>query len=182
MSTALLNLSLGGVQLTIIVLARRDDASTFEVGLAVAMGSCGGILGAIIAPRLIERLGRLRSVLLTDWVAALTIAALAVAPGFLGLGAVFALMFFLLPPANAVISATLYRLIPDELRGRVFSLLDLLSGALGAGGPILAGELLVTTSHLEPALLAIPAAMGAAIFSFTPALRAFTNRPAATQC
>ncbi len=174
--SALLNLSLGGVQLTVIVLAGAA-AHGATVGLVVAAGSVGGILGAVLAPWLIARLGRLHAMLVAFGGMTAMIAALAIAPGAVGLGTAFAMAWLLVPVTNTVTTPIAFTLIPDALLGRVGSVLDLLSGALGAAGPLVAGVLLTRIGHLEPVLLAIPAALASVAIALTPALRTLISAP-----
>ena len=176
-SLAFLNLSVSGVEVLVIVLARHDGASPFEVGLSLAISAAGGIAGAVFAPRLIERVGKLGAVLLAVWGVTVLIPALAVAPGFVGLGATFGLMTLVLPPANVVLISKLLRMLPDDLRGRVVSVVVLLNAGLGALGPLLAGVLVEALGSSAALPLTAPALLTALIISTAPKLRAFIAEP-----
>jgi predicted MFS family arabinose efflux permease len=125
--------------LAVIVIAREHGASPTAIGGMVALIGVAGLFGSLVAPRLARRLTIRQTVVLTMTVPALLVPLLAIVRSPLLLGLAYAGMFVLHPTWGAVVGT--YRLLatPDRLRGRVESVLTLLSvaplplGALAVG-------------------------------------------------
>jgi len=137
-----------------------------------AIGASGGIAGALIAQPVVTRLGRLRSWLLALWAVTVLIGVLAVAPGWVGIGATLCLLQLLLPAANVVVMSKLLRTIPDEIRGRVMSAVLLALTGLSAPGPLLAGVLVDRLGSTSAIIVAAPALIGAALVTCIPSVSA----------
>lgn len=177
-SVALGNLALAGVDLLVIVLARHHGATSFQTGVAVALGAGGGILGAVIASRVIATCGRLGTVLLALWSQALLILALAIAPNYVWLGVVLVAVELLNPASNVVLIGKLLPSIDDHVRGRVLTAISILTGGLGSLGPLLVGTLYqhIGTAVVIP--LAALATLTALPFTVHPAIRRFASEAA----
>jgi Transmembrane secretion effector len=96
-------------------------------GLVLAGGAIGGVMGSLIGPAIAKALGPART---TQWMLAISapaFAALALAPGPVTLGIVFAVSEFSGLTWNIVSVSTRQRMIPDALLGRVNSLYRLLA-------------------------------------------------------
>ena len=176
-SVAFCNLAFTGVDLLVIVLARHHGATSFQTGIAVAMGAGGGILGAIIAGRMIAVCGRLGTVLLTLWSQVLLILTLAIAPNYLTLGAVLIAVELANPAANVVLLGKLLPIVDDHVRGRVLSAVSVLTSGLSALGPLLAGALYQYIGGAAVIPLAALAALTALPFTVVPGIREFASEP-----
>jgi MFS family permease len=137
------NLVVAGVVLAAVVVAKTDQgASPFLIGVMLALVSVGGILGAIVAPRLRRRLSPRLVVVGFNWVLAIFVAALALAPNALVTGVLLALAFFFGPTWNAVVDGYRISIIPDALIGRAQSFDSLIAFGTASLGPLVAGLLL----------------------------------------
>src|SRR6266446_6511365 len=84
------NLISSGFILIIIVLAQRQHASSFVIGLIFAIGGIGGIIGAVAAPFFQKRLSFGQAIIGTSWLFALFMPLYAIAPNPLVLGIITA--------------------------------------------------------------------------------------------
>ncbi|MDX8050583.1 MFS transporter [Lentzea sp. BCCO 10_0798] len=136
-----LNLFFSAYYLVIIVLAQSRGVPLGEIGVMAAMLGVGGVVGALIAPRLSAKLAPHQAIAGVFWALTL-LAPLAVfiSNGYL-MGALFAGMALLAPTANTVI--TTYQLLrtPDSLRGRLSGVMNVAVGTAAALGPALGGVL-----------------------------------------
>jgi len=176
-STAFCNLAFTGVDLLVIVLARHHGATSFQTGIAVAMGAGGGILGAIIAGRMIAVCGRLGTVLLTLWSQVLLILTLAVAPNYIWLGVILVAVELANPATNVVLLGKFLPTVDDHVRGRVLSAVSVLTSGLSALGPLLAGALYEYIGSAAVIPLATLAALTALPYTVVPGIRAFASEP-----
>ncbi len=157
----LINFAFTGVIFAITLALRRHGTAPGVIGLAQAGISVGGLIGALLAPRL---QGRLRlsqlAIGLTVSATALFAVSAAVLPSTL-VALPVAITFMLGPPANAALFAAMLRATPEEMRGRVTNTVLLAATALAALAPLTAGLLV---QHLSGrwALLAFAAVMGVA--------------------
>jgi predicted MFS family arabinose efflux permease len=137
-----LNLFFNAYYLVIIVLAQGRGVPAAEIGVMAAMLGAGGILGALIAPYLHQRLRPHVSIMIVFWVVtALTPLAIVVEGGYV-MGALFAAMALLAPTANTTINTHQLLLTPDELRGRLTGAMGVATGVAAAIGPALGGVLM----------------------------------------
>lgn len=162
-----------GCQVLVIILARRGGTSSAEVGAALAIAAAGGAAGVLVLRRAVASLGRLRTVLLALWLTPLAVAALAITSGWLGLGLFYAIVVALEPAVSVVVFTKLTLATPDALRGRVSSLLHLITSLLAVLAPLTAGALIDACGTTAPVLLAIPGLASALLLTATPALRGF---------
>lgn len=137
----LVNFAFTGVTFTITLALRQHGTSTTLIGLMQAAIAVGGLLGALVAPRL-QSLMRLASL-----VSAVTIAgallfgvAAVLVPSPLVVAPV-ALALLLAPAANAALFAALMRSAPEEMRGRVTNTVVMAATALASLAPVIAGLL-----------------------------------------
>ncbi|TWP54345.1 MFS transporter [Lentzea tibetensis] len=171
-----LNLFFQAFYIVIIALAQQRGVPSGEIGIMAAMFGAGGILGALAAPRLHRVLGPYRSIIGVFWTLAL-LSPLAVFThnGYL-LGAVFAAMAFLAPTANITINTYQLLLAPDELRGRVSSVMNVVLGVAAVAGPALGGLLMELLPGGRTILL-ISACIGVltVLATVSPSLRSFPH-------
>lgn len=136
-----LNLFFSAYYLVIIVLAQSRGVPSGEIGVMAAMLGVGGVLGALIAPRLSALLSPHQAIAGVFW--ALTLLAplaVFVSNGYL-MGALFAGMALLAPTANTVITTHQLLRTPDSLRGRLSGVMNVVVGTAAALGPALGGVL-----------------------------------------
>ncbi len=151
-----LNFSNAGLGLLVIILAQRQGASPATIGLVFSIGSIGGILGALIAPRIQRRFGFGQVIVATTWVGALLWPLFDLAPNPLLLGAVTCGLFLTSPIYNAVQFSYRLSLIPDALQGRVNSAFRLVAFGFQPLGAALSG-LLIQAVGVRPAVLCFAA-------------------------
>lgn len=130
---------------------RRLHLATGQVGVVLAIGAVGTLLGAATGPAVARRLGALRTILLTATVDPLVLFVLpAAGPGWGGptlvaaLGATFAVNGYAVGLDTVVVTTVRQTRTPDELRGRVNAATRMVSYgtiALGAAAGGLAGQL-----------------------------------------
>lgn len=172
-----LNLFFAAFYLVVIVLAERRGTPPGEIGAMAAMLGGGGVLGALLAPRLHRRLSPHVAIAGVFWaLTALTPLAALLDSGY-QLGALFAVMALLAPTANTTILTHQLLLTPDRLRGRLSGAMALAVGASAALGPALGG-LLAELATATTAVLACAAGMAAVtvLVTVNPTLRRYPAR------
>ncbi len=117
----------GGSSLLVIVLAQHAHASAVVIGLTVACGGVGGILGSLLAPVVQRHLSFGQAIIGNVWILALLWPLYALVPNVTAIG-ILATLTYTLGPLYVVINAS-YRLtlVPDALQGRVNSAVRLIS-------------------------------------------------------
>lgn len=173
-----LNVFFSAYFIVIIVMAQTRAVPSGEIGIMAAMLGAGGILGSLIAPYLYQMLSPYLSIIGVFWALTLiTPLAIFVSNGYL-MGALFAAMAFLAPTANTSIDTYQLLLTPDDLRGRLSGVMNVLNGAAGALGPAMGGLLMgvVSANH---AVLLCAAGIGAVTLlgSTSSTLRNFPRQP-----
>jgi MFS family permease len=136
------DLTVNSLYLVVVVIARRHGASAALVGAMLLFLGLGGMIGTLIAPRLLRALPLKAGIYGT----LITITALLPIMGAvhdpLVLGLVYGAMFIPYPTWGAGLSAYRAARIPDELQGRAQSVFTLLSlgsvpfGMLGTGASL----------------------------------------------
>lgn len=148
-----LNLFFTAFYIIIIVLARRRGISTGQIGVMAAMLGAGGLVGALLAPSLTEKISLFVSIASVFWIlTVLSPVAVFIHNGYL-LGALIFAMALLPPTANTTIMARQLLITPDALRGRLSGALGLVAGGAGAVGPMLGGLLVGFVSGNEAVLI-----------------------------
>src|SRR5579863_475932 len=154
----LINFAFAGVIFTITIAMRRSGYSASVIGLVQAGISAGGVVGAILAPRLQGRLSVSRLVVALTGTAAILfiLRALAIPSPYVALP--IAATFLFAPTANAALFAAMLRTAPDHTRGRVTNTVITAATALSALAPITSG---LIVEHLSGrwAMAAFAAAM-----------------------
>lgn len=148
------NLITSGLVLIIIVLAQRQHASAFVIGLIFAIGGIGGVLGAVVAPFFQKRLSFGQAIIGTSWVIALFMPLYAIAPNPFVLGLITAAAFIMVPLYNVVQFSYRSALIPDELQGRVNSVFRLIAFGGQPLGLALTGVLIQNIGAIQTILIA----------------------------
>jgi predicted MFS family arabinose efflux permease len=171
------DLVVNALWLVVIVLARERGASAALVGALFGFLGVGGLLGALVAPRLARRLSRRAVVIGMMWLQAVLVPLLFV-PGAVTAGVVYGAMFLLHPTWNAVVGGYRIRATPDELLGRVQSVATLLSLGSVPFAFLLVGFLLEAFGTTPTVLaLAVVMAVVAVAAVASPAIRVASARP-----
>jgi MFS family permease len=121
------NLVYSGYTLIVIVLAQNMHASSFLIGIIMAVSGLGGILGAIVAPYFQRRFTFGQVIIASAWFGAIAIALFLIAPNLIVLGIVALFTFISSPIYNVVQFSYRSALIPDTLQGRVNSVFRLIA-------------------------------------------------------
>ncbi len=164
-SASLANFAFNGVLFTITLALRRHGTAPGVIGLAQAGIGLGGVLGAVIAPRLTGR-WPLRHLVIAIGVAGTVMLAVA---AFLVLSPLVAVPVaagvVLAPAANAALLAALQRATPPDMLGRVNSSMYLVSMSLAWLAPLTSG-LLVEHYSGQWAMTAFTVAMGTSVIMY----------------
>jgi len=148
----ILNLFFTAFYIIVIVLARQHGVPAGQIGVMAAMLGAGGLVGALLAPSLSQKVSPFVSIAAVFWVlTALSPVAVFIRNGYL-LGALLFAMALLTPAANTTIMARQLLITPDDLRGRISGALGLVAGGAGAVGPMLGGVLVGSVSGNEAVL------------------------------
>lgn len=136
----------GAGYLLIIQLARHAGANPTRVGLVFTGAAIGGLLGGLLAPRLVRRhpLGRVAITML--WIEALSFPLYAVYASWLFIAMVAFLESVLTPIYSVAMDNYRLAITPDRLRGRVNGALSTVVTGATAVGTILGGVLLTRVS------------------------------------
>ncbi|MFE2423373.1 MFS transporter [Streptomyces hokutonensis] len=137
--TPLVNFAFSGVIFSITLAMQQHGTSTAVIGLVQAGIAAGGLLGAVVAPRL---QGRVRLATLTTTItlaAALLFGAAALFIPSPLVAAPVALALLLAPAANGALVAVVLRSAPEDMRGRVISTVMMAATALATLAPLIAG-------------------------------------------
>jgi MFS family permease len=139
------NFSTTGVQLAVIVLAKRDGLSSAAIGGFIALVGATTLLGSLASP-ILRRFLSLHTILLSEFWAALAFVPFFFWPSVYVLASAFAVQAFCFPNTDSAVTAYWYALTPDRLLGRVMSVSSTLRVLAVPLGPVAAGLLLTSVS------------------------------------
>jgi MFS family permease len=139
------NFSFGAVELTLIVVARRQGLSAAAIGGLIAVTGALSLCGSFAAPRFYRRLSMRAVIVTTSWLG-VAVAAFVIWPNVYALVAAAAPVTFFTPTTNAMIIAYRTVVVPDRLQGRVTSVARSLALFGLPFGPLVAGLLLESFS------------------------------------
>ena len=131
-----------GLYLLIIVLARRDRASSTIIGVIFALSAVGGILGAVLAGRLHHRYHARTLLVATTALTWLIVSSYAGATNVALLATITAALYAVGPLFEITAAVYSAAIVPDALRGRISSLLRLVELGSYALGLVVTGTLL----------------------------------------
>ena len=135
----LVNFAFTGVLFTVTLALRQHGTSSPVVGLVQAAIAAGGLLGAVVAPRLQRRMPLRTLVTAIDSAGALLFGAAALLLPSPLVALPVGLALLLAPAVNAALIAVMLRSTPEEMRGRVNNTLLVAATGLAALAPLLAG-------------------------------------------
>ena len=140
------------VYLALIVRAQDLGASPGVIGLMLAFGGVGALLGALAAPWLQRRIHPKLVVIASLWLWAITAPILALVPSVLAIGIVWGVTTIAGPVFNVCLSSYRYALVEDRLLGRVQSAALVVSWGAVPLGQLTAGLLLEGTGAVTTIL------------------------------
>ena len=138
----LTNLAVNALFFIAVLRLIEDGTDPLHIGLVETAAAVCGILGALVAPRLIEALPTGRLTLLIAWSFVPLAVPMALWNTPLVIAAALSLGLFLNPAGNAGIGSYRMAVTPPELIGRVQSAMQFVSMASMPLAPLLAGVLL----------------------------------------
>jgi predicted MFS family arabinose efflux permease len=151
-------LSVSGMTLLMLVIAERQQAAPFAIGLMFGIGGLGGALGALLGSQAHKRL-RLGQIMVgAFWLFALLWPLYAIAPSTLALGAILAAFWVVDETYDVAQLSYRLALVPNALQGRVNGALRLVFFSCEALGLALTGLLLQQIGVL-PTLLCFEGAL-----------------------
>lgn len=169
-----LNFFFSAYYVVLVVLAKERGVPSGEIGVMAAMLGVGGLLGALVAPKLHRAISPYLSIAGVFWVLTLlTPLAVFIDDGYL-LGILFAGMALLPPTANTTINTSQLLLTPDRLRGRMTGVMTVIAGVSAAAGPAFGGVLVQQFGGADAILLcAAGIALVTVVVTVSPTMRAF---------
>ena len=137
----LVNFSFNGVLFTITLALRKHGTPATVIGLVQAAIAAGGLLGALLAPRLQARMSFATMVAAINAAGAVMfgVAALLIPSPLVAVPVAVALL--LAPAVNAALFAVMLRSAPEEMRGRVNNTVITAATALASLAPLISGLL-----------------------------------------
>lgn len=131
-----------GLDLIVIVIAQARGASAAAIGLLFALGGAGGVLGAVLAPRIQRRFGFGQVIIGLTWFSVGVFFLFAGAQSLVAIAAILIVFFTVMPSYDTVQYSYRLALIPDALQGRVNSAFRLVALGMQPLGLALTGVLL----------------------------------------
>lgn len=166
--------------LPVIVLAQQQNASAPTIGLILSIASGGGLVGALVAPRIQRSLAFGRVIVGTLWIVALAYPLMAVAPNPILLGLFLGVFLATSPIYDAVQFSYRVRSVSDQLQGRVNSAFRLIGYGFQPIGAAMSGVLIASIGARQTVL--VFAAVGLALALVTTGNSEVRNaRPVATK-
>ncbi len=132
----------GGIDLIIIVIAQAQGASAATIGLLFALGGAGGLVGAMLAPRIQRRFSFGQVIIGLTWFTVGIFLLFAGARSLVAVAAILIVFFLVMPAYDTVQYSYRLALIPDALQGRVNSAFRLVALGIRPLGLALTGILL----------------------------------------
>src|SRR6478672_10054303 len=172
------SVTLNGLYLVVIVIARERGASAALIGALFAFVGVAGILGSLAAPWVARRASIRTIIIAMTVLGAVLVPLLSILPGKATPGIVFGAMWILNPVWSTVVGAHRLRIIPPELRARVLSVAFTVSGGPVPLASVAAGVLL-EAAGTTPTVSVFFAIMvvGATIAVTSRAVRDSPDRP-----
>ena len=129
----------GGIDLILIVFAQRQGASSATIGAIFALAGAGGLIGALLAPRIQRRLSFGQAIVGLCWCWVAIFGAFAAANSLPLVAGILVIYFLIGPTYDTVQYSYRLALIPDALQGRVNSVFRLVAQGMRPFGVALTG-------------------------------------------
>jgi MFS family permease len=133
---AVMNMLGSGLSLLVIFLVRARGGGAFAIGVTQAIGSVGGILGALVSGRIIRRFAGRSLAIALSWCISAAAFVMGVVPSQWGIGAPLAVVTVVVVPFNIVLETYEMQIIPDAMLGRVTTAIDLAANGLRWVAPL----------------------------------------------
>jgi predicted MFS family arabinose efflux permease len=170
--TACSNLLTGGFVLFVILLAQRQHASPAVIGGIFAVASGAAVVGAMLAPRVLQRVSVGRIAVWFFWVSAALYPLYLLAPNAVSIALINGAAFLAGPTYNIATITYRLRSVPDALQGRVNSAARALSLGANPVGAAVAGVVLqVGGVDVMVWVLAVGTGLLALAATVTPSIR-----------
>ncbi|GLX48949.1 putative transporter [Streptomyces hygroscopicus subsp. hygroscopicus] len=174
---ALSNCTLAGLAFMFVVALRDHGASASVIGTSESIVAASGLLGALVASRLVQWVSGYRIVLTMSWLmvaGTVGVAALAARPWLAAL--CFGGMVLFMAPLNVTFRAQMVGIVPDRMSGRVMTAVSMAAQSLKWFAPLACGALADSFSPTVPVLgLAGVFVLLAVANHLAPALRGFDD-------
>ena len=131
-----------GLDLIVIVIAQEQGASAATIGFLFALGGAGGLVGALLAPRIQRRFSFGQVIIALTWFSCAIFVVLAGARSLVAVAAIIIVFFVAMPAYDTVQYSYRLALIPNALQGRVNSAFRLVAQGMRPLGVALTGVLL----------------------------------------
>ena len=142
-----------GIIIIIILLAQHLHASTFVIGVMLAMDGVGSIVGALIGGKISKRFRFQNIVITTMWLWAIIWPLLAFASNIVMLAALLCSLYLVITIFDVTQFSYRVALIPDELQGRVNGVYRMILFGGDTVGLMLVGILLQTLGTVTTILI-----------------------------
>ncbi|MFC5835813.1 MFS transporter [Nonomuraea insulae] len=130
------------IGLVFMVSAERQGLSSFEIGILLAAGGVGGLLGASIASWVLRRLGATLMVVICVWTWLLVMVPVIFFDDVVMLMLVWAVIGFMGANMNVALTVHQAQVVPKELLGRVVSVNRFFTGGAVPLGALASGYLM----------------------------------------
>ncbi|MET9926709.1 MULTISPECIES: MFS transporter [unclassified Streptomyces] len=155
---AVLNAVAEGFILLFVVLIQHRGGGPTAVGLATSLAVTGGVIGAVLGPLLMGKLGARRVLIISAWIFMASFAVVVSVSQPWQIGLVVMVAMISMVPMNVVTESYEVRLVPDRYQGRVAATSRFFVQGVQWIGPLGAG-ILADAAGVERAILVLAAAM-----------------------
>ncbi|MEU0398708.1 MFS transporter [Streptomyces sp. NPDC006197] len=157
MYATIANFAYGTVYFIVIASAKQSGMDSGLIGLMAALLGVGGLLGALVSPKLLRLLTGSRPVFVVLWLFGVLTCGIALLPGRFTPGVLLGVAAFAAPTASAYFTTHQLLLTPDSHRGRVMSVSQV-AGSSAAAAPLVGG-VAYDLAGRAPSLLACAAVL-----------------------
>lgn len=158
-----INFTFGALIYYAILTTGQQGAPAMSIGLVLTIASVGGLTGALAAPMIFSRVRPMTVILFASWAMVGLVVAMSQVRQTWSYGLLFGLVFLLSPLLGVIFQSRVIALTPDELQGRVATVMGTAGEVLQTPAPLLAGVLVAWYSPTVVALIfAVPLALLAA--------------------
>ncbi|MEV6970800.1 MFS transporter [Hamadaea sp. NPDC051192] len=136
-----INLAFNGMIFAMVVILQQRGTPPALIGTVETIIGAGLLFGALIAPRLAQRVPMRRLIIGITWLGAALMASAALLTGSILVAIPVALAIMLGPACNAALFGYQAAVTPDRMQGRVMSVIILVATSLASLAALLGGSL-----------------------------------------
>ncbi|MCP2322761.1 MFS family permease [Hamadaea flava] len=136
-----INLAFNGMIFAMVVILQQRGTPPALIGTVETIIGAGLLFGALIAPRLAQRVPMRRLIIGITWLGAALMASAALLTGSILVAIPVALAIMLGPACNAALFGYQAAVTPDRMQGRVMSVIILVATSLASLSALLGGSL-----------------------------------------